>query len=319
MQSILVTGGAGFIGSHLVDRLLATGDKVTMLDNFNPFYDPKLKRANIAPHQDHNEYRLVEGDIRDAALVDDLFAGSEFDQVIHLAAMAGVRPSITNPQLYQDVNLNGTGNLLEATRKHSVKQFIFASSSSVYGNNEKTPFAEVDPVDHPISPYAATKKAGELIAYTYHHLYQIKIACLRFFTVYGPRQRPEMAIHKFADRICQGQEIEVYAGGKSRRDYTYVADIIDGIMASRTANYDYEIINLGRSDTVVLSDLVKKLESGLGKPASINMQPSQPGDVSQTFADITKARQLLGYDPKTSIDDGLKLFLKWHDQERNKS
>lgn len=314
--SLLVTGGAGFIGSHLVDRLLTQGELVTVIDNFNDFYDPVIKRSNVAPHLDHAAYTLVEGDLRDPDLVRRTFKSGQFDQVIHLAAMAGVRPSVQNPVLYQQVNLIGTMNILEAMRDFSAGHLIFASSSSVYGNNPRVPFSESDPVDNPISPYAATKKAGELMAYTYHHLYGIKTACLRFFTVYGPRQRPEMAIHKFTDRIYRGEEITVYAEGRSRRDYTFIDDIIDGVLACRTAEYDYEIINLGRSDTVVLSDLIASIEKVIGKKAITRLMPSQPGDVEQTFADITKARRLLGFEPKTSIDNGLRLFIDWYLQER---
>ena len=318
-KSILVTGGAGFIGSHLVDRLLAAGEQVTVLDNFNDFYDPALKRENIAPHLKHPSYRLVEGDIRDSTLVNKTFAGGRFDQVIHIAAMAGVRPSLKDPRLYQDVNLNGTMNILEGMRQHKVPHLIFASSSSVYGNNEKVPFSEADPVDNPISPYAATKKAGELLCYTYHHLFGIKTACLRFFTVYGPRQRPEMAIHLFTGRIYGGEPIAIFADGLSRRDYTYIDDIIDGIMATREADYDYEIINLGRSDTVQLSHLVEKIEALVGRQAIIEKKPTQPGDVDRTFADITKARRLLGFEPKVSIDDGLRLFVDWYMKKRGRA
>lgn len=313
---ILVTGGAGFIGSHLVDRLLVQGEQVTVIDNFNDFYDPAIKRNNIQAHHDYDGYTLIEGDLRDADLVRRTFKSGQFNQVIHLAAMAGVRPSVQNPELYQQVNLIGTMNILEAMRDFSAGHLIFASSSSVYGNNPKVPFSESDSVDNPISPYAATKKAGELMAYTYHHLYGIKTACLRVFTVYGPRQRPEMAIHKFTDRIYRGEEITVYAEGRSRRDYAFIDDIIDGVLACRTAEYDYEIINLGRSDTVVLSDLIAAIEKVLGKKAITRLTSSQPGDLEQTFADITKARRLLGFEPKTSIDNGLRLFIDWYLQER---
>ncbi len=311
-QSILVTGGAGFIGSHLVDRLLADGERVTAIDNFNDFYSPAIKRVNIVAHSRSADYHLVEGDLRDAALVHKAFAEGKFDRVVHLAAMAGVRPSIQNPNLYHEVNLIGTGNVLDAVRTFRVPHLVFASSSSVYGNNEKVPFSETDPVDHPISPYAATKKAGELMCYTYHHLYGIKTACLRFFTVYGPRQRPEMAISKFTDLIYRGETVDVFAEGKSRRDYTFIADIIDGIMAACRADYKYEVINLGRSDTVVLADLIGHLEQAIGKKAKVRVMPSQPGDVSQTFADITKARRLLGFDPKVSIGDGVRRYVAWY-------
>ena len=316
IHSVLVTGGAGFIGSHLVERLLAAGDRVTVIDNFNDFYDPALKRANVDPHRSFDNYTLFEGDVRDAVLVERVFREGGFEQVIHLAAMAGVRPSVQNPVLYHDVNLIGTMNILENMRRYSVPRLIFASSSSVYGNNAKVPFAETDPVDNPISPYAATKKAGELMTYTYHHLYGIKTVCLRFFTVYGPRQRPEMAIHKFTDRICRGDEIEVYAEGRSRRDYTYIDDIIDGIMAARQLDCGHEIINLGRSDTVTLTDLISVIERALGKKAKTRLLPPQPGDVKQTFADITKARKLLGFDPKMSISEGIGKFVSWYFEKR---
>ena len=315
-KSVLVTGGAGFIGSHLVDRLLTAGERVTVIDNFNDFYAPAIKRANVVAHGQHDNYKLVEGDIRDSVLVDRVFRTGGFEQVIHLAAMAGVRPSLQNPVLYHDVNLIGTMNILEGMRKFEVPHLIFASSSSVYGNNEKVPFCESDSVDHPISPYAATKKAGELMTHTYYHLYDIKTVCLRFFTVYGPRQRPEMAIHKFTDRISRGEEIEVYAEGRSRRDYTYIDDIIDGVMAARQLDCGYEIINLGRSDTVTLTDLIAKIERALGKKAKTRMLSSQPGDVKQTFADISKARALFGFDPKTSIDNGIEKFVAWYLEKR---
>jgi UDP-glucuronate 4-epimerase len=317
--SVLVTGGAGFIGSHLVDRLLAAGDRVTVIDNFNSFYDPSIKRANISPHLDNPDFYLVEGDIRDHELVKETFRQGEFDTVFHLAAMAGVRPSLQNPLLYQDVNLNGTTNILEALREYGKARLVFASSSSVYGNNKKVPFSENDPVDHPISPYAATKKAGELLAYTYHHLCGISTVCLRFFTVYGPRQRPEMAIHHFTDCISNGREIKVFARGQSERDYTYIDDIIDGIMTCRSADFEYEIVNLGRSDSVKLSDLVKKLEALIGKKARIIEEDTQPGDVHRTIADVTKAEHLLGYSPTTDIDTGLRQFVRWYNDKRGQS
>ena len=315
-QSILVTGGAGFIGSHLVDKLLAAGHRVTVMDNFNDFYDPAIKRANIVPHLESKDYRLVEGDTRDRELVNRCYAEGGFDEVIHLAAMAGVRPSLEKPVLYQEVNLIGTMNLLEAAREHAIKKFLFASSSSVYGNNDKVPFSETDPVDHPISPYASTKKSGELMAYTYHHLYGFPMACLRFFTVYGPRQRPEMAIHLFTDRISRGEPIQMFGEGKSRRDYTFIDDIIDGILRCREANFAYEVFNLGRSDTVELAELIGKIERLLGKKAIIERKPNQPGDVKQTFADTTKARDMLGYNPRVSIDLGLEKFIDWYTNKR---
>jgi UDP-glucuronate 4-epimerase len=311
-ESILVTGGAGFIGSHVVDCLLAKGATVTTLDNFNDFYDPAIKRANVSAHLRHARFRLVEGDIRDRELVETTFRQGGFDRLIHLAAMAGVRPSIARPVLYQEVNLIGTMNLLEACREHKVGRLLFASSSSVYGNNKKVPFSESDPVDNPISPYASTKKSGELMAYTYHHLYGIRTTCLRFFTVYGPRQRPEMAIHLFTDRIYRGEPIDMYGDGQSSRDFTFVEDIVDGITRCLDADLDYEIINLGRSDTVTLAGLIAKIEHTLGRKANIVRKPQQPGDVDRTFADISKARRLLGFEPRVSIDDGLKRFADWY-------
>ncbi len=315
-QSILVTGGAGFIGSTLVDRLLADGHRVTVLDNFNDFYDPQIKRSNIQAHLDQPNYRLVEGDLRDETTVNDCFRRGEFTEVIHLAAMAGVRPSIQ--VLYQQVNLIGTMNILEGCRDFKVNKLLFASSSSVYGNNPKVPFAETDRVDNPISPYASTKKSGELMVYTYHHLYKIQSACLRFFTVYGPRQRPEMAIHQFTRKIFEGEEIQMFGDGSSRRDYTYVSDIVDGILSCRTKNYTYEIFNLGRSDTVRLSELITKLEQYSGRKAKVRQLPQQPGDVNQTFADISKARQILDFEPKVSIDQGLQKFVQWFSNTRRK-
>lgn len=311
-ESIVVTGGAGFIGSHLVDRLLAAGHRVTVIDNFNDFYDPAIKRANCRRHLEQAGYHLVEGDIRDPNAVERCFADGPVGEVIHLAAMAGVRPSIKNPVLYQEVNLVGTMNVLEACRRHGVGRYLFASSSSVYGNNRKVPFSEDDSVDHPISPYAATKKAGELMAYTYHHLYGFPTACLRFFTVYGPRQRPEMAIHLFTAKIWRGEEITMFGEGDSRRDYTFIDDIVDGIMAVRQSRFDYEILNLGRSDTVTLRDLICKIEQKLGKRAIMRKLPQQPGDVDQTYADISRASRLCGFAPKVSIDDGLARFARWY-------
>lgn len=312
--SILVTGGAGFIGSHLVDRLLGAGESVCVLDNFNPFYDPAVKRSNIEAHLEHENYQLIEADIRDKTAVEACFERCSIQEVIHLAAMAGVRPSIEDPSLYQEVNLIGTMNLLEAMRARSIKKLIFASSSSVYGNNEKVPFAESDPVDHPISPYASTKKSGELMVYTYHHLYDIDSVCLRFFTVYGPRQRPEMAIHLFTRKIFQGEEILVFGDGSSRRDYTYIDDIVDGILACRSQKFGYEALNLGRSDTIHLAGLIEKIEKQSGRKARIQRLPIQAGDVRQTFADISKARRLINFEPKVSLDAGLQRFIEWYNQ-----
>ncbi|HEU4508205.1 MAG TPA: GDP-mannose 4,6-dehydratase [Pyrinomonadaceae bacterium] len=313
MKNLLITGGAGFIGSHLVDRLLATdAEHITVIDDFNDFYDPSIKRANIAEHLKDPRYQLNEVDIRDQPSLEQVFENNNFDCVVHLAARAGVRPSLSEPQLYTETNINGTLNLLELARQNNVKQFVFGSSSSVYGINAKVPFNEDDPIWQPISPYAATKGAGELLCHTYSHLYGLRCICLRFFTVYGPRQRPDLAIHKFAKLLTQGKPIPVFGDGTTRRDYTYVDDIIDGVMAAIAYDKrDYEVINLGESRTVELRELIELLEKELDTHAIIDRQPPQPGDVPQTFADISKARALLGYDPKTQIEEGLRRFVEW--------
>jgi len=313
MKSILITGGAGFIGSHLVDRLLSEGDwQVTVIDNFNDFYDPSIKRENIAAHQANPNFKLIAADIRDYDALARAFRETGFDCIVHLAARAGVRPSLKEPRLYVETNINGTLNLLELARLHNVKQFVFGSSSSVYGENKKVPFSEDDPIFHPISPYAATKAAGELICHTYSHLYDMRIVCLRFFTVYGARQRPDLAIYKFAKLISAGEPIPVFGDGTTQRDYTYIDDIISGVRAA--IDYEqsiYEVINLGESRTVELRELISLLESAVGKRAEIDRQPTQPGDVPQTFADITKARRLLGYNPETQIEAGIQMFVQW--------
>lgn len=313
MKNLLITGGAGFIGSHLVDRLLATDiERITVVDDFNDFYNPTIKRGNIREHQNDPRYRIHEVDIRDRATLEHVFNESNFDCVVHLAARAGVRPSLAEPQLYTETNINGTVNLLELARHHEIKQFVFGSSSSVYGINAKVPFSEDDPIRQPISPYAATKGAGELLCHTYSHLYGLRCVCLRFFTVYGPRQRPDLAIHKFAKLISQHKPIPVFGDGTTRRDYTYIDDIIDGVTAA--IDYDqsnYEVINLGESRTVELRELISLLEKELDTHAIIERQPPQPGDVPQTFADVSKARALLNYQPKTQIEDGLRRFVEW--------
>ena len=315
MSNIVVTGGAGFIGSHLCEALLAGGHDVKVLDCFDSFYDPAVKRRNIEPFADDARFSLIEGDIRDEKAVEQAMCGG-VDTVVHLAARAGVRPSIEQPRLYQDVNITGTVVLLEACKTFGVKKFIFGSSSSVYGNNKKVPFAETDFVDHPISPYAATKRAGELIAHTYHHLYGFTVACLRFFTVYGPRQRPDLAIHKFARLIADGKPIPVFGDGTMRRDFTFVDDIIDGIMRSIDRADGYRIYNLGESQPVALGDLISMLEEALGEKAVIDRQPLQPGDVDQTYADVTRAGDELGYQPTTHMRDGLAKFVEWFNQQR---
>jgi UDP-glucuronate 4-epimerase len=318
MKNILVTGGAGFIGSHLVDRLLAESDwQVTVLDDFNDFYSPEIKRGNVRGHLAHPNYTLIEGGICDTALVGKVFAETRPDCIVHLAARAGVRPSLLEPKLYNQTNVSGTLNLLENAREFGVKQFVFGSSSSVYGINADVPFSENDRIHQPISPYAATKAAGELLCHTYSHLYDIRTVCLRFFTVYGARQRPDLAIHKFSKLIWQDKPIQVFGDGSTRRDYTYIDDIIQGVRAA--IDYDgamHDVFNLGESDTVELSRLIGLLEENLGKKAVIDRQPMQPGDVPITFADISKARELLGYDPRTKIEDGLPLFADWFKSEQ---
>ncbi|MEE9393057.1 MAG: NAD-dependent epimerase/dehydratase family protein [Planctomycetota bacterium] len=313
MARFLVTGGAGFIGSHLVDHILARGDECCVLDNYNRFYDPAIKRANLAQHADNPALRIVEGDLRNEADLDRAFEG-EIDQVIHLAAMAGVRPSLADPGLYVDVNLRGTTALFDALLKKGVSSVVFASSSSVYGANKKVPFSESDRVDHPVSPYAATKKAGELLAHTYHHIHGLDITCLRFFTVYGPRQRPEMAIHKFTRHIDEGRPLTMFGDGQSRRDYTYIDDIIDGVSKSmkHASGAGFKVYNLGESRTVTLKELIELIAKEVGKKAQIERQPDQPGDVAATFADISLACEEIGYAPKTAIEAGIARFVNWY-------
>jgi len=314
-RHVLVTGGAGFIGSHLTRRLLDRGDRVTVLDDFNDFYDPQRKCVNVAPFLDRDDYRLVEGDIRDGDLVDRLFADSRFDAVVHLAARAGVRPSLEQPLLYEEVNCIGTLHLLEAARRHGPELFTFGSSSSVYGINKKVPFSESDEVNQPISPYATTKRTGELLCYNYHHLYGLKTSCLRFFTVYGPAQRPEMAIHKFTDLLARGEKIPMFGDGESQRDYTFVDDIIDGVVAVMDLAPDFEILNLGGADTTRLTDLIHWIADELAVEPRIEYLAEQPGDVPITYADVSKANQLLGYSPKVPIREGLKRFVAWYTRQ----
>ncbi len=311
----LVTGGAGFIGSHLVDHLLARGDDVVCLDDFNDFYNPALKRENVERHKTYSRYRLMEGDIRDVELLSSLFSQFDIRKIVHLAARAGVRPSLQQPLLYEDVNVRGTIHLLDLARDRKVDQFIFASSSSVYGGNTKTPFHEDDRISRTVSPYAATKYAGELMCYTYHHLYGIPTTCLRFFTVYGPRQRPEMAIHKFTRLIYEGKPIPFFGDGQTGRDYTYIDDIIQGVRAAIDRPFAFEVFNLGESFCVTLEDLVRLLEKTSGRKAELQNLPPQPGDVEITYADISKARQMLGYQPRTALAEGLTKFINWFERE----
>ncbi len=311
-MTIMVTGCAGFIGSHVTDKLLDMGKKVVGIDNFDQFYDQSIKIKNIEHNLDNENFIFHRADIREKAQMEKIFHDNEIDTLIHLAARAGVRPSIQDPLLYEDVNVRGTINLLELGRKHNIRKLVFGSSSSLYGINEEIPFREDDPVDKAISPYAASKKACETFCYTYHHLYGIPITSLRFFTVYGPRQRPEMAIHKFTRLIDQGKVIEMYGDGRSRRDYTYISDIVNGIMAAVDKKLGYEIINLGNSDVVELRYLIRLIEENLGKNAIIKKLPDQPGDVPVTYADISKAQKLLGYKPMVRIGEGIENFVDWY-------
>ena len=310
MPHALVTGGAGFIGSHLVDSLLRDQYRVTVLDNFDPFYDRSIKLGNIAEHRDSKSWRLIEGDIRDAATVNALPDG--IDVIVHLAAAAGVRPSIADPVRYQEVNVAGTQNLLELSRQRGIRQFVFASSSSVYGVNPNVPWKEDDHVLQPISPYASTKISGELLGHVYTHLHGIRFLALRLFTVYGPRQRPDLAINKFASLILNGRPIPLYGDVSTRRDYTYVDDIVGGIRGAMSYEQTpFEVVNLGNDRAVSLTELVRALEEVLDRKASIEWLPEQPGDVPQTWANTDKARRLLGYRSKTSLLDGLRRFLEW--------
>lgn len=313
MTKILVTGGAGFIGSHLVDHLLNEGGaSVTVVDDFNDSYDPAIKRANIAAHLNRDGFELIDADITDCNVIYALFARARFDCVVHLAARAGVRPSLKDPIAYERTNVLGTYTLLEAARRYDVPKFIFGSSSSVYGVSSRLPFSEDDPVTRPISPYAATKIAGEVACHVYSHLHGLRVVCLRPFTVYGPRQRPDLAIHKFARLISEGRPIPIFGDGTTRRDYTYIDDIISGVVAGmKYEGSTFEIINLGESRTIELRRLVEMLEQALGKRATIEQLPPQPGDVPVTYADITKARRLLGYDPQTRIERGIDHFVEW--------
>lgn len=338
MEKFLITGGAGFIGSHLVEALLKKGKSVIVLDNFDVFYSYKTKIKNLLESlkiKDFNwshdkntdienlseiskssSFELIFGDIRDADLLQQIFDQHSIDCVVHLAALAGVRPSIENPVAYEQVNIAGTLLLWENCKKHGIHKFVCASSSSVYGNNTKVPFAETDVVDFAISPYAATKKAGEVMGHVYHSLYNIDMVQLRFFTVYGPRQRPDLAIHKFTKLIDAGEDIPFFGDGSTARDYTYIEDIIDGVIKSilflENNHHVYEIINLGESEVITLSQMVQTIENTLDKKALIKQLPMQPGDVNKTNADISKAKALLGYAPKTNFENGIRKFVEWY-------
>jgi len=316
-MNFLVTGGAGFIGSHVCERLLRDGHRVWAFDDLNDFYDAQLKRSNLREIQSlAKPFEFFHGDLCNAAALAEIFSSVKFDQVIHLAARAGVRPSIEQPALYQRVNVEGTVNVLEAARKTGVKKITIASSSSVYGVNAKVPFSESDPIFSAVSPYAASKLACEALGHVYHHIYQMDVAMLRFFTVYGPRQRPDLAIHKFTKLIDAGKPIPVFGDGSTARDHTHIADVVEGVIACTQREFGFEIFNLGESQTVKLSGLIALIESALGKKAVIDRQPLQLGDVPITFADISKARTKLNYNPKVKVEKGIPLFVDWFRKNR---
>jgi UDP-glucuronate 4-epimerase len=311
-MAILVTGGAGFIGSNLLDRLAQGSEELVCWDDFNDYYDPRIKRGNVAPLLEKGRVRLYEGDICDVDLGEKIFGENKIQTVVHLAARAGVRPSLKEPLLYERVNSFGTTALLELARRHEVERFVFGSSSSVYGNSRALPFSENDPVDAPISPYAVTKRAAELMCHTYCKVYGMKMVCLRFFTVYGPRGRPDMAIYLFTDKMERGEEIVMYGDGSTRRDYTFVSDILDGLEGAMRFEGGFEIVNLGESRTTELRRLIEIVSEATGKTPKIRRMPMQPGDVDATYADITKAKKLLGYNPGFPIEKGIPLFVEWY-------
>ena len=315
-MQILVTGGAGFIGSHLIERLLEEGYEIVCLDNFNDYYNPEIKRSNIKPFLRERNFNLVEADIRDKDTLKKIFEKYKFQKVIHLAAQAGVRLSLKQPNLYVDVNVNGTLNLLELSKEYKIKNFIFGSSSSVYGATKEIPFSEEGKLK-PISPYGVSKRTGELLCSTYNHLYNLPVTILRFFTVYGSRQRPDMAIYKFTKLIDEGKKIYLYGDGETSRDYTYVSDIIEGITFALNKDFNYEIFNLGDSNPTTLSHLISLIEKNLGKSAKIKYLPEQPGDPSITFADIGKSKRTLNYEPKVKIEEGIKRFVEWYKNEKS--
>jgi UDP-glucuronate 4-epimerase len=315
-KTILVTGAAGFIGSHTAATLIERGDKVVGIDNLNAYYDPARKRANLQelaalPGADQS-FTFVEGDIRDRGLLEKLFTEHGFTAVAHLAAMAGVRVSVDDPWLYYDVNLTGTLNLLDASRAHGMPNFVLASTSSAYGNTKQVPFLETDPAARPLAPYPASKRSAELLGHSYHHIHGVDFTALRFFTVYGPRGRPDMLAYKLLDAMRLGQPMPLYNGGQMHRDWTFVSDIVQGIVAATDRRLGYEIINIGRGEPVLLADFVRSIEALAGKTAPVKDEPMMRADVSYTYADITKARKLLGYDPKVSVEDGVRTFYEWY-------
>jgi len=319
MTTKLVTGAAGFIGSHLCKKLLEKNDDILIgIDNFDPYYDPRIKRENIKQLQKNNRFIFYEEDVRNKDNLMNVFKKNKVDQIIHLAARAGVRPSIENPTIYEDVNIKGTLNLLEISKTYDIENFVFGSSSSVYGINKKIPFSENDSVDKPISPYAASKRSCELFCFTYHYLYELPVSCLRFFTVYGPCQRPEMAIHKFIRLIDNNKTIEMYGDGTTKRDYTYIDDIVDGIIKCLKKRFNFEIFNLGESKVVELRYLISLIEKELDKKAIIKQLPEQPGDVPITYADISKAQKMIEYKPKTTIEQGIKKTVQWYNEYMKK-
>ena len=311
MNRVLVTGGAGFIGSHLCEHLLRSGRRVVVVDNLDDFYDPQLKRANLEALKSAGDYDFYPVDIRDSGRLEEVFQRAQPDAVIHLAARAGVRPSLLYPALYASVNIEGTLCLLELSRKYHVQRFVFASSSSVYGQFNRVPFSEDDPIGKPLSVYAATKAAGESLAFTYSHLYQLPIICLRIFTAFGPRQRPDLAIRKFAQLIQEGKELPVFGDGSMSRDYTYVTDVVTAIDQALECDYPFEVFNVGNSRPVRLDYMIETLESALGKKARRIFLPTPPGDMPVTFASLEKSRKLLGYSPKVSFEEGMRLFVEW--------
>jgi UDP-glucuronate 4-epimerase len=311
-MKILVTGGAGFIGSHVCDSLLDRGDEVIAIDNFNDYYNPETKEKNVKHNLTNPQFKLFRADITNFSEMENIFSTEKPDKIINLAARAGVRPSIKDPFIYEKVNIKGLLNLLELSKIFKVKNFISASSSSVYGNRQEGPFKETDDVNRPISPYAATKKAGEEMCYTYHHLYGLKCSCLRFFTVYGPRGRPDMAPLKFTKMISNEEEIQVYGEGNSKRDYTFISDIVSGIIAALDCDFDYEIFNLGGSNPVELNYFISVIENAVGKKAIKKHIEKQQGDVEITFADLNKSERMLGYKPKIRIEEGIKKLVEWY-------